>query len=111
MKWIVSGVTALIMLVISAFWMITWLIGTNGYNTSTGTAILASNLVLVLLSTIVASIASGWLTKKLQMKLGKSLWFIAPLSIVAVTVVAVIALFIGSITIIAIAESTRGRAF
>ena len=46
------------MLVFGAFWMITWLIGTNGYNSSTGGAILASNLVLALLATIVASVAS-----------------------------------------------------
>jgi hypothetical protein len=111
MRWIVSGITALIMLVIGAFWMITWLIGTNGYNTSTGTAILASNLVLVLLSTIVSSITSGWLAKKLQTKSGMSIWLIAPLCIFAVIAIAVIALFIGSIIIIAIAESTRGRAF
>jgi len=107
MRWIVSGITALIMLVFGAFWMITWLIGTNGYNTSTGTAILAGNLVLVLLSTIVASVASGWLAKKLQTRTEKSLWIIAPLCIFAVIAVAVIALFIGSIIIIAIAEATR----
>jgi hypothetical protein len=107
MRWIVSGITALIMLVIGVFWMITWLIGTNGYNTSTGTTILASNLVLVLLSTIISSIASGWLTKRLVTSTGKSLWLIAPLCIIAVIAVAVIALFIGSIIIIAIAEATR----
>ena len=107
MRWIVSGITAVIMLVFGAFWMITWLIGTNGYNSSTGGAILASNLVLALLSTIVASVASGWLAKKLQTKSGMSIWLIAPLSIFAVIAVAVIALFIGSIIIIAIAEATR----
>ncbi|CAN5587407.1 hypothetical protein BH20ACI4_BH20ACI4_18050 [soil metagenome] len=107
MRWIVSGITALIMLVIGVFWMITWLIGTNGYNTSTGTAILAANLVLVLLSTIVASVASGWLAKRLVTKTGMSLWIIAPLCVFAVIAVTVAALFIGSIIIIAIAEATR----
>ncbi len=107
MRWIVSVSTALLMLVIGVFWMFMWLIGTNGYNTSTGTVILAGILVLVLLSTIVASVASGWLTKMLVTRTGTTLWIIAPLCIVAMTAVAVAALFIGSIVIIGIAEATR----
>ncbi len=107
MRWIVSVITALIMIVVGVFWMFMWLIGTNGYNTSTGTAILASNLVLVILSTIVVSVASSWLTKRLVTRTGMSVWIIAPLCIVALIVVAFAALFIGSIIIVGIAEAMR----
>ncbi len=99
---VVSVITALIMILFGIFWMITWLIGTNGYSESKGLAILVSNLVLVLLSIIVSTVASGWLAKKLETRTAWSLWMTAPLVIVAVTVVAVSALFIGSVIIIVI---------
>ena len=99
---VISGITALIMILFGIFWMITWLIGTNGYSESKGLTILVSNLVLVLLSIVVASLASGWLAKELQTRLAWSPWLTAPLSIVAVTAVAVSALFVGSVIVIII---------
>jgi sugar phosphate permease len=66
---IVSGVTALLLGAFGVFWMFMWLVGTNGYNGSTGGAILACNLALVILSIIISSVASGWLTNKLGARL------------------------------------------
>ena len=104
---IVSGLTALLLGAFGVFWMFMWLVGTNGYNGSTGGAILACNLALVILSIIVSSVASGWLTNKLGARLGWPTWAAAPVVIVGVLVVAVIFLFAGSLLIIAVAESMR----
>ena len=96
----VSVVTALIMILFGAFWMLTWLIGTNGYSEAKGLTILVGNAVLVLLSIIVAAVASGWLAKTLAARTAWSPWLTGPLAITAVTVVAVAALIIGSLLII-----------
>ncbi len=99
---VISGIAALIMILFGIFWMITWLIGTNGYSESKGLTILVSNLVLVLLSIAVSSVASGWLARKLETRTAWSPWITAPLAILAVILVAVNALFIGSVIIILI---------
>jgi hypothetical protein len=104
---IVSAVTALLMIAFGVFWMFMWLVGTNGYNGSTGGAILACTLVLVILSIILSSVASGWLANKLAARLGWSMWASAPVAIVGVVPVAVFFLFVGSLIIIAVAESVR----
>ncbi len=99
---VVSGIAALIMLLFGMFWMFTWLIGTNGYSTSKGTTILLCNLVLVLLSIVVSSVTSGWLTKELQTRMTWSVWVTGPLAIFAVTLVTVSVLFFLSVVIILI---------
>ncbi|MDQ4126503.1 MAG: hypothetical protein M3151_00860 [Actinomycetota bacterium] len=97
---VVSGIAALIMLLFGMFWMFTWLIGTNGYSTSKGTTILLCNLVLVLLSIVVSSVASGRLAKELKTRTAWSLWITGPLSIIAVTVATVVSLFVGSVIVV-----------
>jgi hypothetical protein len=104
---IVSATTALLMIAFGVFWMFMWLVGTNGYNGSTGGAILAANLALVILSIIFSSAASGWLANKLAARLNWPVWASAPVAILAAVTIAVICLFAGSLVIIAIAESTR----
>jgi hypothetical protein len=104
---IVSIITALLMIAFGIFWMFIWLVGTNGYNSSTGGAILACNLALVILSVIISSAASGWLTNKLRARLDWPMWAAAPVVILLVLIVAITILVIGSLIIIAVAESVR----
>jgi hypothetical protein len=98
--WIVSIITALLMIVFGVFWMFMWLVGTNGYSSSTGGMILTVNFVLVLLSVVAASVASGLLAKMLKTKMGWSLWLAGPLSIAVTTVVAAGVMFVLSIIIV-----------
>lgn len=104
---IISAITALLMIVFGVFWMFMWLVGTNGYSGSQGGTILAANLVLVILSIIVSSAASGWLTGKLEARAGWPVWAVAPLVIVGVLVAAVIVLIAGSLLIVAVFGRTR----
>ncbi|HEX8634951.1 MAG TPA: hypothetical protein VF703_12460 [Pyrinomonadaceae bacterium] len=104
---IVSAVNALLMIAVGVFWMFMWLVGTNGYNGSTGGAILAANLALVVLSIICSSVASGWLAQRLAARLGWPMWATAPVVILGVVTVSVIFLFVASLIIIAVAESVR----
>ena len=104
---IVSLITALIMTAFGAFWMFVWLIGTNGYSEAKGGTILALNLLLVILSVIVSSAASGFLTKMLQAKTGWSVFAAAPLAIIAVIAVSVFVLFAGSLLIVGVVGQTR----
>ena len=104
---IVSATAALLMIAFGVFWMFMWLVGTNGYNGSTGGAILACNLALVILSIIFSGAASGWLANKLGARLNWPMWASAPVAILAVVTVSVICLFAGSLIIIAVAESMR----
>jgi len=104
---VVSAATALLMIALGVFWMFMWLVGTNGYDGSTGGAILAANLVLVILSIIFSSVASGWLAQRLAARLGWPLWASAPIAVLAAVTISFIFLFVGSLIIIAVAESMR----
>jgi hypothetical protein len=104
---IVSGITALLMIAVGVFWMFMWLVGTNGYSQSKGTLILGSNLALVVLSVIVTTVASAWLTNKLKAREGWPMWVLAPSVILGVCTVAVIVMFVGSLIIIALFGRTR----
>lgn len=105
---VVPVITALVMIVVGLFWIFTMLIGTNGYNSSTGGAILLGNLVLVILTIIVASAASGRVAYTLQKRTGITLWVLAPLSVITATVISFITLFIvGGLVIVGVAEATR----
>lgn len=97
---VVSAIAAVIMALFGVFWMFTWLIGTNGYSTSQGTTILLCNLVLVVLSIIISSVASGRLAKGLETRTAWSLWITAPLAILPMTVAAIVALFVGSVIVV-----------
>jgi hypothetical protein len=104
---IVSAVTALLMIAFGVFWMFMWLVGTNGYSESKGTLILGSNLVLVILAVVVSSAASAWATRKLEAKLAWPFWAAAPLAVVGVLAAAAVAMFAGSLLIIAVFGRTR----
>jgi len=105
----VPVITALVLIVVGVFWMFTMLVGANGYNESQGGAILVGNFVLVIITIVVSSAASGLLAHALQKRSGMSPWLVAPISVGAVTVAAIIAIFlIGTIIIIAV-DSTRKR--
>lgn len=101
--------TALIMIAVGVFWMLMMLVGTNGYDTSTGGKILVGNFVLVLVTVVVASIASGWLAHALQKWSKMSSWVVGPLTVVAVTVASVGVLFVLGFLIVAVIDSTRRR--
>jgi hypothetical protein len=104
---LVSLVTAVIMIAFGVFWMFVWLVGTNGYSEAKGGTILTLNLLMVILSVIVSSVASGFLTKVLQAKTGWSVFAVAPLTIIAVIAVSVFVLFVGSLLIVGVVGQTR----
>jgi hypothetical protein len=106
---VVPVVTALIMIVVGVFFMFMWLIGTNGYNTSMGGTILGANLVVIIIAIVIASVVSGWLAHVLQARTGMSPWLVGPLTVVAVSAVSSIAIFLIGIIIIGVVDSTRKR--
>lgn len=53
--------TAIAMLVVGAFWMFMWLVGSNGFSSSRGAVVLAGNLLLV----TVAVSGCTWFTRRL----------------------------------------------
>jgi hypothetical protein len=62
---------------------------------------------MVILAVIVSSAASGFLTKMLQAKTGWSVFTAAPLTIIAVIIVAIFVLFVGSLLIVGVLGQTR----
>ncbi|GAB2511385.1 hypothetical protein [Lysobacter humi (ex Lee et al. 2017)] len=61
-----AGATACTMLVFAAFWMLTWLIGTNGYGSARGGTILFAQAAAALLAVpVAATLAHDW-TRRLQ---------------------------------------------
>ncbi len=100
MRIVVQAVTAVLMVIVSLFWMFMWLIGSNGYSESKGGLILTSNGVAVLVATIAATVASGWLAHKLASVTTWSPWVVAPLTILGVLVAIIVLLFIVSIVIV-----------
>lgn len=104
---VVSLVTALIMIVFGVFWIFVWLVGTNGYSEAKGGTILGLNLLLVILSVIVSSAASAFLTKMLEAKTGWSVFIAAPLTVVAVVAVSVVVMFVGSLIVVGVVGQTR----
>lgn len=109
MRLVVPVVTALVLLTVGVFWMFVMLVGTNGYNTSVGGTILVGNVVVVILTVIIASVASGWLAHVLQARSGISPWLVGPLTVVAVTAVAVVAIFIGGIVVTSVIDGALRR--
>ncbi|MDQ4120713.1 MAG: hypothetical protein M3209_04615 [Acidobacteriota bacterium] len=104
---IVSLLTALIMIAFGVFWMFMWLIGTNGFSEKQGGRILALNLVMVIFSVIISSVASGYLSETIQKKAGLSFFIAAPLTILLVIAVVGLVMFIGSIIIAITFGQTR----
>lgn len=109
MRVVVPVVTALVMIVVGVFLMLMWLVGANGYNTSMGEMILGANLVVIIITIVIASVVSGWLAHVLQKRTGMSPWVVGPLTVVVVTGVSTMALFLIGIVIVGVVESTRKR--
>ena len=109
MRVVVPVVTALVLIAVGVFWMFIMLVGTNGYNSSTGGMILGANLLMVLITVVIASVVSGWLAHVIQKRSGMSPWLVGPLTVVAVSAVSIVAIFVLGILIVGVAESTRKR--
>lgn len=108
MRVVVPVITAPVMIAVGAFWMFTMLLGTNGYDSTTGGRILVGNLVLVIVTVVIASLASGLLAHVIQTRSKLSAWLAAPISVATVAVIACITLFfVGGLVIISIAEAMR----
>lgn len=93
MRLAVSLVTALILIVVGALELLVMLPGMNVYGASTWTIILIASLVIVLIAIVVSSVVSGLLAHAIQTRSGISPWFVGPLTTVAVTAVAIVAMF------------------
>jgi len=109
MRVVVPVVTALLMIVVGVFLMLMWLVGANGYNTSMGEMILGANLLVIIITIVIASVASGWLAHLLRRRTGMSPWLVGPMTVVAVTGVSTMALFLIGIIIVGVVESARKR--
>lgn len=76
-----GGLTGIAMLLLGAFWMFMWLIGSNGFSSSRGSVILGGNLLLVALAIpgaiwLACRLSRRWLTE------GWPLWKATPLAVV-----------------------------
>lgn len=104
---IIAVLQALLMLAVGVFWMFMWLVGANGYSERKGIIILGGNLVIAISAVIFASLASGWVASKFASRTTMSFWLIAPLTILVVTAVALVSMFIGSLIIIFAVGTSR----
>jgi hypothetical protein len=95
MRVVVPIITALIMIMVGAFEIFLMLPGMNVYGDSTWTTILIANSVLVIIIILIASVVSGLLAHVIQKRSGISPWVVGPLTIVAVTAVAIVAMSLG----------------
>jgi hypothetical protein len=98
--WIISGIAALIALILGAFGFLILLIGLNGVRESTGGAILFSYLVLTLITIILSITASKWAVQTLSARTGWSLWAIAPITIIASAAGVAMMLIVGGLILI-----------
>lgn len=94
MRLAVSLVTALILIVVGALELLMMLPGMNVYGASTWMIILIGSSVLVLIAIVISSVVSGWLAHVIQTRSGMSPWLVGPLTIVGVTAVAIVAMFL-----------------
>jgi hypothetical protein len=95
MRLAVSLSTALILIVFGLLWVVIMAFGAYGYDTSNGLAALIAGAVLLMMTIVIASLASGWLAHVLQTRSGISPWLVGPGTVVAVTAVAMIVIFVG----------------
>ncbi|HEV2763153.1 MAG TPA: hypothetical protein VGV38_09170 [Pyrinomonadaceae bacterium] len=108
MRLAVALTTALVLIVFGVFWMFVMLIGMNGFDEATGIKGLIASAVLVIVTAVISSIISGGLAHLLQTRSGISPWLVGPLTVVSVTAVSIIFIFVsGSILISVIYDATR----
>jgi hypothetical protein len=106
MRVAVSLVTALILLVFGVLFMALMFFGGaygNDVSKALPSLIIISLLLLVIIA--VASVASGWLAHVLQTRSGMSPWLVGPGTVVAVTAVGMIAIFLGGSFMAAVVDS------
>jgi hypothetical protein len=96
MRAAVSLVTALILFLFGVLLMLLMFFG-GAYGNDTSKALpgLLIISVLLLVIIVVASVGSGWLAHVLQTRSGISPWLVGPGTVVAVTAVAMIVIFVG----------------
>lgn len=102
----VAAGTAVLMVAVAAFWMITWLIGTNGYGTTDGGIILGGNALLAVAGIVFAT----WLARTLSvrwLRLGWPGWGAGALAIAVGIFAALLAMFIGAMALVVAVEVQR----
>ena len=104
---LVPGLTAGLMILVGLFWMFVWLLGANGYNSAQSGEILGLNFVLVLVAIGASSFFSDWSARALAARTQWSPIFISLVSIVCAALLAVIALFVGSVIILLVVGQSR----
>lgn len=110
MRLAVSLVTALILIAFGVFWMFVMLVGMNGFDEATGLKGLIANAVLLIVVVVISGIVSGWLAHVLQKRSGISPWLVGPLTVLGVTAVSIITIFVsGFLLISVIYNSSRPR--
>ena len=106
MKVAVSLVTALILIVFGVLLMLLMFFGgaygNDGSNALPG--LIVTSVVLLMIIAI-ASVVSGWLAHVLQTRSGISPWLVGPGTVVAVTAVAMIVIFLGGSIMTAVVDS------
>lgn len=107
MRVVVPVITALVMIVFGAFELLVMLPGMNVYGASTWTTILIANLVLVIVIVVIACVVSGLLAHVIQKRSGISPWVVGPLTIVAVTAVAIVVMSLSVSILTTIIGSAR----
>jgi hypothetical protein len=112
MRVAVSLVTALILIVFGVLWMaLMFFGGAYGNDTTNALTGLIVISVLLLMTIVIASLASGWLAHVLQTRSGISPWLVGPGTVVAVTAVAMIVIFVGGSIVTSVVDvATPGAA-
>jgi len=105
MRVAVSLSTALILIVFGLLWLVIMAFGAYGYDTSNGLAALIAGAVLLIMTIVIASMASGWLAHVLQTRSGISPWLVGPGTVVAVTAVAMIVIFVGGSIVTSVVDA------
>lgn len=110
MKVVVSLITALILIVFGVLWMaLTFFGGAYGNDSTNALTGLIATSVLMLVIIVIASILGGWLAHVLQTRSGISPWLVGPGTVVAVTAVGMIVIFLGSTIMMAVIDEVRRR--
>lgn len=98
MRLAVSLIVALVLIAVGAFQIFVMLPGMNVYGASTWTIILITNSVLVIMTIVISSVVGGLLAHVIRTRSGISPWLVGPPTVLAVTAVAIVTMFLsGSI--------------
>lgn len=103
MRW-AGWVTGCAMVVVGAFWMFMWLVGSNGFSSSRGGIILGGNLMLVALA-VPGAIALARRFSQRWLNAGLSPWKAAPLAIACACAAALAFLTVGCFVVLGVASA------